>query len=301
MRVVDPHIHLWDMRVVTYPWLVNPGKAYSGDNRLLPPLYDVPALLRDAQDIEILASVAVEANPEDAVAEARWLQLVAEDPAGGGHPHGIVAFADLSRADATRTLAELSRIANVRGIRQILNIHADPRYNYVHRDYLSDPLWRENLSRLAQYRWSFDLQIYPAQAQAAAEVIGHNPDIRFIINHAGMLVDRGSDHDWHQWLTALRQLAQHGNVAIKLSGLAMFDHEWTVESFRPLVLEAIECFGTERCMFASNFPIDGLHGSYPSIWRAYAQIVAGLTTGEQNDLFINNAIRYYDLRPVSRR
>lgn len=295
MRVVDPHIHLWDTRVVTYPWLVNPREAYSGDNRLLPQPYDVKALLRDAEEIEILASVVVEANPEDAIAEARWLQSLADDPASRGHPHGIVAFADLSRADAARTLGDLAHIANVRGIRQILNIHADPRYNYVHRDYFSDPLWRENLSRLAQYRWPFDLQIYPTQAQAAAGIIGQNPDIRFILDHVGMLVDRSSDRDWHEWRTALRQLAQHGNVAIKLSGLAMFDHDWTVESFRPLVLEAIECFGTERCMFASNFPIDGLHGRYPSIWQAYAQIVAGLTATEQDNLFINNAMRYYDL------
>jgi predicted TIM-barrel fold metal-dependent hydrolase len=298
MKVVDPHIHLWDTRIVELPWLANPGMAYSGDNRLLPQPYDVAAFLRDAQDVDVRGTVSIEANPADPVTEARWLQSLADNPGHRGHPSGIVAYADLSLADAPQILERLSACPNLRGIRQILNRHADPRYNYASQDYLSDPQWRENLRRLAQYGWSFDLQLYPAQAGSAAEVIKTNPGVEFIVNHTGMFVDRDGVQGWREWRTALRTLAAYENTAIKLSGLAMFDHRWTVESFRPLVLEAIDCFGTERCMFASNFPIDRLHTSYTALWRAYAQIVSGMAEGERERLFVHNATRYYRLAPV---
>jgi predicted TIM-barrel fold metal-dependent hydrolase len=295
MRVVDPHIHLWDTHVVSYPWLTNPTVAYSGDNRLLPQVYDAAAFLRDAQDIEVLASVNIEANPADPVAEVKWLQSQSLSPSSHGHPAGVVGYVDLSKTDAPLVLERLSACSNIRGIRQILNRHAESRYNYVTHDFLSQSHWRENLARLTHYGWSFDLQIYPSQVAAAAQVIKANPDIRFIINHAGMFVDRNCVQGWREWRSGLRALAAFDNTSIKLSGLAMFDHRWTVESFRPLVLEAIDCFGTDRCMFASNFPIDRLHASYNSLWQTYAKIVAGMAKAERDNLFVRNAVRYYRL------
>ena len=190
MRVVDPHVHFWDTHVVSYPWLANPVEAYSGDNRLLPQRYDVAAYLKDAQDFDVVGTVNIEGNPIDPVAEARWLQSLADDPVNRGQPAGIIAYADLSRDDAPAVLARLSDFANLRGIRQILNRHANPRYNYVTEDYLSNPTWRENLRRLADYGWSFDLQIYPAQnpeefvSHYVADhppILGKLPEIRSVL------------------------------------------------------------------------------------------------------------------------
>jgi predicted TIM-barrel fold metal-dependent hydrolase len=299
LRIVDPHIHLWDTRQVRYPWLEQRGVAFSGDNGQLPEPYAVPDLLRDASELELRMSVHVEANPADPVAEALWLQRLADDPAHRGHPHGIVAYTDLSAATAITTLECLSSIRNLRGIRQILNRHADPRYNYVDRDYLTDPVWRTNLRRLAAHHWSFDMQLYPHQVSSARAVIDAMPELTFIVNHAGMFVDRSEPHGWRQWRQGLRQLAACGNVALKISGLAMFDHHWTLESFRPYVLEAIDAFGAARCLFASNFPIDRLHADYGALWRAYAEIIGGVTDEEREQLLCANAIRYYRLPKLS--
>jgi predicted TIM-barrel fold metal-dependent hydrolase len=298
MKIVDPHIHLWDTHRVHYPWLAKPTDAYSGDNRLLPKLYDAAAFLSDTQDIQVLATVNIEANPADPEAEVRWLRTQSHSPASHRHPTAIVAYADLSRADAAQRLQRLSMIKSVKGIRQVLNIHPNPRYNYALQDFLAQPKWRENIALLSQYGWSFDLQLYPSQVDSAAQVIQANPDIQFIINHSGMFVDRTTTRGWREWRAGLRTLALVDNTAIKLSGLAMFDHRWTIDSFRPLVLEAIDCFGTDRSMFASNFPIDRLHTSYPALWRTYAQIVFGMTVDERESLFINNAVRYYRLPPI---
>jgi predicted TIM-barrel fold metal-dependent hydrolase len=301
MRIVDPHVHLWNTQDVSYPWLANPGIAYSGDNRLLPQNHDVDAFLRSVGDIEVAMTVNVEAIPADPLAEAHWLQNLADTPANLGHPHGIVAHADLSQPDAPRLLEQLSACPNVCGIRQVLNVHKDPRYNYVARDYLLEQTWRTNLRELVQRSWSFDLQLYPSQMPVATEVVDANEDLCFIINHGGMFVDRDSPQGYREWRQGLRQLAARPNTALKLSGFAMFDHQWTLESLRPYVLEAIDAFGPRRCMFASNFPIDGLHSSYAALWSAYAQIVSGVSAAEREDLLVNNAVRYYRLSGRSSR
>jgi predicted TIM-barrel fold metal-dependent hydrolase len=295
--VTDPHIHLWDRQVVSYPWLNHAGIAYSGDNRLLPEKFSVLDFLGKTGNVQARKSVHVEANPANGLDEVRWLQSLADDPSNGGHPHGIVAYADLSRSDAGNRLEEFAAYRNLRGIRQILNVHTEPRYDYVGRHYMREPLWCDNLRRLAQFGWSFDLQIYPSQVDDAARLIDWNPDVTFILNHAGMFVDRDTPAGWRQWRDGLRYLAARGNVAAKLSGFAMFDHHWTIESLRAYVLQAIDAFGVGRCMFASNFPIDALHSDYERLWSAYAEIVAGASQSERDLLFTDNAIRYYRLAP----
>jgi predicted TIM-barrel fold metal-dependent hydrolase len=299
LAVVDPHVHFWNTRKVRYPWLEQRGRAFSGDNRLLPDPYEPPDLLRDAIGVDLRMTVDVEANPAEPMAEAQWLQSWADDPAHSGHPHGIVAFADLAATDATATLDRLGACRNLRGIRQILNVHADPRFNYVQQDYLRDPLWRSNVRRLAGRNWSFDLQIYPHQVTAALAVIGSTPDLVFILNHAGMFVDRNQPSGWRSWRQGLRDLASCGNVAAKISGLAMFDHQWTIESLRPYVLETIDAFGVDRCMFASNFPIDRLHARYADLWQAYAAIVEGASEADRHLLLCANAARLYRLEATA--
>jgi predicted TIM-barrel fold metal-dependent hydrolase len=295
LQVVDPHVHLWDSTRIDYPWLANPSVAYSGDNRLLPRIYDVAALLADGGEIEILRTVNIEANPADSLLEVEWLQACADAPGSGGHPHGIVGYADLSQPDAPALLERLAACRNVRGIRQILNVHSDPKFDYVGRHFLLEPLWRMNLRRLAQHALSFDLQLYPAQVNDALPVLDENANTVFIVNHAGMFVDRERVSGWREWRCGLRALASRPNTAIKLSGFAMFDHHWTLESIRPYVLEAIDAFGPRRCMFASNFPVDRLHGGYAAFWLSYAQMLRGASQSERADLLAGNALRIYRL------
>ena len=90
---------------------------------------------------------------------------------------------------------------------------------------------------------------------------------------------------YRAWRDGMRVLAGCRNVAVKISGLAMFDHRWTVESLRPYVLETIDAFGVERAMFASNFPVDRLFGSYTDLWHAYASIVDGASAAKKRRCF----------------
>ncbi|WP_158933951.1 amidohydrolase [Burkholderia sp. S171] len=294
MQVVDPHIHLWDLKTHHYPWLENPGKSFVGDARELKHDYLISDLLRDAGTVQVLKLVHVDANhdPADPVEETRWLQQVADNE-GHGLPNAIVAGADLSEDNVQEVLEGHAAFANTRGIRQILNVHANPLYDYVGRHYMREPQWRKNFALLKRYSMSFDLQLYPSQMKEAAELAQEHPDTQFIVNHAGMFVDRSSVEGFRVWRDGLRALAACPNVAVKISGLAMFDHQWSIESFRPYVLETIDTFGCERAMFASNFPVDRLFATYEGLWNAYASIVADLSDTEKDALVKSNAERIY--------
>src|ERR1700712_616969 len=131
MQVVDPHIHLWDLKTHHYPWLANPQTSFVGDARALQHDYLIGDLLRDAGDIEVLKLVHVDANhdPADPAEETRWMQGIA-DGEGRGMPNGIVAYADLSGDNAEALLEAHAAFSNTRGIRQILNVHENPHYDY---------------------------------------------------------------------------------------------------------------------------------------------------------------------------
>jgi predicted TIM-barrel fold metal-dependent hydrolase len=295
MQVVDSHIHLWDLKTHRYPWLENPGVSFAGDARDLKHDYLLDDLLREAGDIEVLKLVHVEANhdPADPVEETRWLQSVADRSESRGMPNAIVAAVDLSAANAPALLEAHASFANTRGIRQILNVHENKLFDYVGRHFMREPQWREHFALLRRHDLSFDLQLYPSQMEEAAALAREHADTLFIVNHAGMFVDRNSVAGYRAWREGLRTLAGCRNVAVKISGLAMFDHDWTVESLRPYVLETIDTFGVERAMFASNFPVDRQYGSYTDLWRAYAAIVDGVSASEKEALFRGNAERCY--------
>jgi predicted TIM-barrel fold metal-dependent hydrolase len=252
-------------------------------------------LLGEAGDIDVLKLVHVEANhdPADPVEETRWLQSIADRSDSRGMPNAIVAAVDLAAPNAPAVLEAHASFANTRGVRQILNVHDNKLYDYTGRHLMREPQWREHFALLRRHDLSFDLQLYPSQMEEAAALARAHADTRFIVNHAGMFVDRDSVAGYRAWRDGMRLLAACPNVAVKISGLAMFDHRWTVESLRPYVLETIDTFGVERAMFASNFPVDRLFGSYPDLWHAYAAIVADASEADKAALFRANAERCY--------
>ena len=295
MKIVDPHIHLWDLEANRYPWLANPGDIFTGDYSSIAKTHLLEHFLADAGTIDVVKLVHIDAghDPDDPVGETRWLQRIADDPASGGRPNAIIGKADFSKEDVEAILVAHAEAPNFRGIRQILNVHPDKRFDYVGRHYMAEPAWRERFKLLAKYGLVFDLQLYPHQMRDAATLASENAGTPIILNHSGMFADRNSVAGWRAWRDGMRALAAQPNVSAKISGMGMLDHHWTTESLRPYVLETIDAFSSERCMFASNFPVDRLYGSYETLWSAYAAIVSDMTDAEQAGLFRHNAERIY--------
>jgi predicted TIM-barrel fold metal-dependent hydrolase len=231
-------------------------------------------------------------DPADLLGELRWVQAIADTH---GFPHGIVAFARLEDPDLGPVLDSYIEFPNIRGIRQTLNWHADPHLSVAARsDLIQDAGWQRGLDLLTRYGLSFELSVYPGQLVQAASLAAHHPNARLILNHAGMPADRDAA-GLETWRRGIRAIAAQPNVAVKISGLGMFDHSWTRDSIRPFVLDTIDAFGAERCMFASNFPVDRLYGSYGTLFRAFRDIVATFSEDEQRRLFFANAVNTYRL------
>ena len=294
VKCIDTHQHLWDLENHRYPWLdeTNDQPTAIVDLSGLRRNYVVGDYQTDIAKQNIVKAIHIDARYDEnnPVGETAWLQSVAEAPGSGGIPHGIVAFANLDDAKVEALIASHAQYANLRGIRHILN--RDP--DIADRDYLADDRWGDNFALLKKYDLSFDLQIYFPQMTAAARLVRRYPETQIILNHAGMPHIPGPE-GFAGWQEGMRELAACGNVAAKISGLAMTDHDWTTESIRPFVLETIEIFGVERCMFGSNFPVDGLYSTFDKLWNAYTTLTQGFSGSDRAALFHDNAERIYRL------
>jgi predicted TIM-barrel fold metal-dependent hydrolase len=116
-----------------------------------------------------------------------------------------------------------------------------------------------------------------------------------VVEHTGW--PRSATNDEHAlWLRGLTALAGIGpNVLCKLSGLAAPVGALDATLLAPWIEPALELFGVDRCFFASNFPVDGLHGTLDQLWTAYSELTAGYSTGDRDKLFATNAERIYRL------
>jgi predicted TIM-barrel fold metal-dependent hydrolase len=181
----------------------------------------------------------------------------------------------------------------VRGIRQVLDRWV-PRPRTNERDLTADPDWWRGFGLLHRYGLSFDLQVRPDQHEPVADRLADCPETMVVLNHIGAFSER-SYPNWRLWRRGLRKLADRPNTWIKISGPGMYDDAPTVESVRPYVFEALETFGWERAMFASNFPVDKRSIDYPALWAIFARSVASLPDTQQSALLRDNASRFYRL------
>lgn len=294
LKKIDPHHHLWELSSLKKaPRQSARKETYIGDYQKIFKNYLVEDFLHDSRNQNVEKSVVIQCgwDPANPIEETAWLQSVIDI---NGFPHAIVAFTDLSKSNAESTIAENCKYPNVRGIRQLLSWHKNPDYSGCDRNYIEMPEWQRNFGLLEKYNLSFDMQIFSFQMPKAVDLAKKHPNIPIIINHSGMpLFDNKEDAEL--WKNNLKLLGSVPNIAIKISGLGMFNHEWNIESIRPLVKHMIDVFGVERCMFASNFPVDGLYSDYDTIFEAFSVIVEDLTLHEQNKLFYENASGFYRL------
>ena len=214
------------------------------------------------------------------------------------HPSvvGIVGFADFeqSSAQVDATLGRLAAFPHMKGIRQLLNFHPDKAAISNPHDILSSPAFQQSYPLLAKHRLHFEFHGYYNQLAAGAALAAKHPDVPVVINHSGICVDH-TEEGIEQWKAGLTAFAALPHVSIKISGLGMTDNRWTAESIRPFILDIIHIFGVDRCMFASNFPVEKVVGAYSDWYTAFKQIVANLPMEQQKKLFYDNAIKYYRL------
>lgn len=288
---VDAHVHLWDLQRIQYPWLTPPFN-HDGPNGSVEGIartYLVDDYRAESARWTVAGMVHVEAGaaPAHALLETAWLSDLAE---AEDLPSGLVAFAALDDPNVESLLAAHARHNRVRGIRHIVNWHADSRRSYTPRDLTGDEVWQAGFALLGRYGLSFDCQAYPGQFPVLARLFARHPEIPVIVNHAGMGVDEPDE-----WCRGMKLLAALPHVSTKISGLGFCFRPWDPSSVKTRALETFDIFGTARVMFASDFPTDRLFASFDATLGAYADAIHDFSDSDKRALWGGNANRIYRL------
>ncbi len=309
MKVCDPHFHLWNIRERPNP---NLGEAVEQHLQRYVATDYLADMAQLPDPLELVSSVHVETvvgqmqggAVVDTVEETRF---VSAQVGATKHPAGIVSYVHLGQdtALAEKLLPQHAEAADgrLRGVRMILNHHPDnPDLTWPqveHGDFLCNPLFKEGIALLGEHGLSFDLQCNPHQFMDAAATFGAAPETPVILNHLGSFHD-GEDEAYEEmWRQGLRALAELPHVAVKLSMLffcaqGYHEDEDKEEHVRRLVREVIDMFGADRCMFASNYPVDRIQGI--DVATLYGRFVAWTLDWSQEEreaLFHDTAARVY--------
>ena len=296
---IDTHHHLWDLENNPYPWLMEPINHFVGDYSAIRKSWLIGDLHKGAKDIPLRKSVHVQAEWDhnvDPVGETAWLQSVADDPGSRGMPNAIIAYANLSDPNVEGVLERHAEHQNWRGIRHMLNWSDDrPNFRFAEAgDLMRDPQWRSGFKLLEVFGGSFEVQIWPWQLEDAARLANDIPEVQIILGHTAMPIGR-SPGELREWRKGLEALGTAPNISAKISALGMLDQQWTTESIAPFVLDTIDILGVDRCMFASNFPVDSLFSDYTTLWNAYSDITSDFSDTDRAMLFHDNAERFYKI------
>ncbi|XP_006823421.1 uncharacterized protein y4mH-like [Saccoglossus kowalevskii] len=304
MEFIDPHFHVWDTLEIaktghSAKLLGGPGKEF--------PIYCTEDYRVDFESVDGMVCkgcVYIEGISSVPLAEAMWasgecLNLVGETSVCDFR---VVARCDLSDPDAKKRLRRLKSISGVVGVRQIMSHHpSNPTLTWplVERaDYMQDKDWLIGYAALGKLDLSFELQVNQHQLADFVQVAQRYPNTNVVINHMGMLNMNESDA-LDIWRKGMAALAECKNVSVKISFIDFAVPQWykdekANEEVRGYIREVIVMFGSDRCMFASNFPVDKYGGvTMDQLYSNYRKFVADLDEKSQYDLFYGTAARFY--------
>ncbi len=297
LPIIDAHHHFWDLSLGRQPWLCRepPIPFRYGDYSAIRRNFLLDDYKRVATGHDIVASVTMEAEWDEAhqVAETEWMATL--HAANPRFPAAHVARTILHSPGAADELAQHARFAFVRGIRHKPTAAAAPdRIVKGTPGGMSDPAWRRGYRALQANGLHFELQAPWWHVDELLDLIAAYPETPVVINHAFMPADR-SPEAMTGWHAAINRAASAPRMSMKISGFGFKGAGWPLDQQRPIIAALIDAFGPKRCMFASNFPVDGLTGSFDTIFSGFKAATTDLTRAERALLFHDNAVRIYRL------
>jgi len=280
-RVVDAHVHLWDpARTDWYPYLSRPQEDGAGDASRMFRRFDVDTYQAETArwNVEKFINVAA-ATGRHSIEET--IELDTNAHARGG-PDAIVGGLPPTDtvAEAIELIDRQMTASRFRGVRPMgANMGPLPDAGVLHA--------------LQERSLLFELMTHPDQLRVAGAQLADFGDLTVVVEHTGW-PRSNSDEEHSLWRAGINALAGVGdNVVCKLSGLAMPLQSMGVDAFAPWLEYAIESFGVDRCMFASNFPVDAMYGTFDELYTAFSAVTAGLDSESRGKLFARNAERVY--------
>jgi predicted TIM-barrel fold metal-dependent hydrolase len=297
LPILDCHQHFFDARRLHYPVFAQPSEGFEalvGDYSGLPRVYLPEDYARDTAGLNVVKTLWAEFMAADPVGEVRWAGALAQ---ANGRPNGMIGLVDFASPDLERRLEDYASAGRLRCVRQHLGWHpANPLLRYATRpDLLSDTAWRRGLALLRDRNVVCEIEVFGPQLPDLAAVIAAFPAISFVLPVMGWPLDL-STAGRASWKRDLAVLAERPNVAVKIFGLeCIFGIHWTIPQVRPWILDIIEVFGTDRCMFASHMPICKLACTFEQLYSAYLEIIAGSSLEEKRQLTCDTAAAVYTM------
>jgi L-fuconolactonase len=275
-RRIDAHQHFWRYDPVEYEWIDGPLASLRRD--FLPA--DLEPELRGA-GFDACIAVQARQTPE----ETRWLLELAD-----GHPFvaGVVGWIDLQAPDLRAQLEPFRGRPKLVGLRHIVQAERDDRF-------LLRPEFLHGVASLEDLGLAYDILIYPRHLPVAIEFAQRLEGHRLVLDHlAKPDIRRGEIQEWRRHL---RALAACGHVMAKLSGLVTEAdwHAWTRDQMRPYLDVAFECFGYERLMVGSDWPVCTVAADYARTMRVVTDYLESRPAAEQDAVLGGNAARLWRL------
>lgn len=258
------------------------------------------------------------------VGEVEGVVRLTSTPVHGEHGHcdvaaGMVSNVDLMLGDRVVPVLEAhveAAAGRLRGVRHHAMHDEGKVGSYVKNSrpcILAEPSLRRGVARLDHFDLTFDALVYHPQIDEVADLADAFPDLTIILNHMGQVLGVADfaprrEAVRAQWERAMRSLALRPNVHVKIGGMGMpmfgFGFEagaapatsqTLAQAWQPYIDLCLEAFGSERCMFESNFPVDKQSCSYTALWNAFKLATRSLSESERRDLFYRSACRAYRL------
>jgi L-fuconolactonase len=273
---IDAHQHFWRLDRGDYGWLTPELAPIYRD-------YGVEDLKPELAAAGIAGTVLVQAAATEA--ETEFLLDVADR--SGGLVKGVVGWIDFEAPAAHRRLERLARHPMLRGVRPMIHDIPDP--NWMLRPGL-EPAFRA----VVDLGLCFDALVRPAHLPALRRLIDRYPDLRLVIDHGAKPPIATGERD--PWAENMRILARETGAWCKLSGLVTeASATWTVDQIEPYARHLLECFGSERLIWGSDWPVVELAGGYRRWWDATTILVARLEKASRERVLGGNAAQFYGL------
>ena len=277
--IIDAHVHLFDPAAFPYAWLdgvpaINKRHVTADLDRLAAPV-----------KVDGIVFVEVDVDDPRYLDEARWVEGLATSDS---RIKALVAGMPLEQGTSIEAdIAEYARLPHARGVRRLMQKHADEPGWSVQPDFVAA------MKLLPKYGLSFDLCIFHNQMRETISLVEQCPEVSFMLDHIGK--PGISDGLTQPWRSEMRELAALPNVMCKISGVVTeADHKsWTYDQVAPYVAHSIETFGFDRVAFGGDWPVSELATRYSDWVAVVDRVVAGASADEVRKLYRDNAIRFY--------
>jgi L-fuconolactonase len=279
--VVDSHVHLYDVKKLSYGWLANVPKINRTN------LLEDFDKARDKVAVDKIVFAEVAVDPGLHIEEASFIQNMADKDQ---RLSGIIAHLPLEKGpDAVAPdITALKGLSKLRGIRRLIETERNPAF-------CLEPQFLAALRLLPKHELTFDICVKHWAMTYAVELVKRCPEVSFVLDHIGKPDIRNGLRD--PWWGQIRELAALPNVVCKVSGvITEADHAtWKPDQVKPYVAHVIETFGFDRVMYGSDWTVSELTHQYPAWVQILDEVVSGASEAERRKLYRDTAIRTYRL------